>query len=390
MNLLYLSPHFPENFYLFALRAAQQGIKVLGITDRNWSDLPHDLANSLHDHERISSFNNKREVLDATHRLSHRNGKIHWVESHLEPWLEIEAAIRHEFLVPGLQPPNLDKVKRKSVMKKVFAHSGCRVAKSCLLNSSNDQAVYHFLKENPYPIIIKPDCGVGAIDTHKIESDEQLESFLKNRAPIVYIVEEFIDGQIVTFDGFCDYRGEVVFCTSHQYRFDARQIANEGIDFYYYNVRELDPDLAQRGYEAIRSLGIHNKFFHLEFFRCPDESLVAIEINLRPPGGLSTDMMNFAHDIDIYNLWAQALLQENSSFRYERKYHCAHVSRRDRFYDSYFYSHEELCEKYASVLCHYQRLNPLYAQVMGEHAYLVRSPHMEEIHEIARNFHKRA
>jgi hypothetical protein len=36
---------------------------------------------------------------------------------------------------------------------------------------------------------------------------------------------------------------------------------------------------------------------------------VALEVNMRPPGGFTTDMFNYACDIDIYRIWAQVMVE---------------------------------------------------------------------------------
>ena len=85
-------------------------------------------------------------------------------------------------------------------------------------------------------------------------------------------------------------------------------IVNQRLDFSYYN-RRADSDGASRssGEDRGTRFGIRERFFHIEFFEQPDGGYRALEINIRPPGGFTTDMMNYSADIDMYRLWARML-----------------------------------------------------------------------------------
>ena len=52
-----------------------------------------------------------------------------------------------------------------------------------------------------YPVIVKPDNGCGAEATYKLKNDAELEAFYAELPDTSYIMEEFINGTIVSFDG---------------------------------------------------------------------------------------------------------------------------------------------------------------------------------------------
>lgn len=385
MNILYLSPHFPPNFYLFPSKLVQRGGRVLGITDQHISQLRPDLQMSLWDHKQVSSLHSDDEVMQAVEKLVQANGPIHRVESHLETWLNLEAKIRRTHQIFGLKE-ELDNLTKKSRMKEYYLKAKVATAPFKLLSDYN--SALEFVAEVGYPIIIKPDTGIGAQDTHKIENLNQLQAFLETRQSYPYIMENFISGDIVTFDGLTDSRGNIVFSTCHEYSKDARRIASESLDFYYYNYRETPEDLARAGQACVEVLELREKFFHLEFFRTSDHQLVGIELNIRPPGGMTTDMMNYAHDMDVYDLWASIVLDQYNGFELQRKYHCAHISRRRRY--NYKYTHEQILEILGEHLCLHSELPPIYAEVMGEWAYLVRYEELGQLQEAAQIIHQSA
>ena len=185
-----------------------------------------------------------------------------------------------------------------------------------------------FLKEVGYPVVAKPDIGVGAAKTYKINNQDELESFFAQKPIVDYIIEEFIDGLICTFDGLTDRDGNLVFYTSHQYSQGIMETVNNDDLIYYYSLREIPADLEEAGRKALKAFDVRERFFHFEFFRSKaDNEIIALEVNMRPPGGMTTDMFNYANDIDIYKEWAYIIVHNKFTAEYSRKYHCGLLRR---------------------------------------------------------------
>jgi hypothetical protein len=187
----------------------------------------------------------------------------------------------------------------------------------------------------------------------------------------------------VTFDGLVDGAGEVVFCTSHVYDRGIMDVRNGTLDGHYYSLRVIPPALEQVGRQALAAFGLRRRFFHLEFFALDDGSYVALEMNVRPPGGFTTDMMNDACDFDVYGLWADALLGVSTEgIAYERKFHTAHAGRRDE--RAYAHAPQDLAHALGDTLV---RVNPVpaaFASTMGNTAYLLRHRRLEPLLEAIR------
>jgi hypothetical protein len=377
MNLVYLSPHYPAHFSQFVEDLAKYGIRVFGISDLPDEALDSRVKNCLAGHYKVSRLENYDEVLHACDFFSQHLGKIDRVESHLEPWIELEAEIRQRFDVTGFKPADLQFMKRKSKMKDVFVRAGVPVAKGVIVKDL-DQCLA-FIDEK-YPVFIKPDIGVGADDTYTINNIEDLKHFFSVKKSYDYFMEEYVKGDIESFDGMTDKDGNIVFYTSHIFSNDIHNVVKNNENVWYYSVRKLPKDLEEYGRKVVKSAGIKEKFFHIEFFRLADGSIKALEINMRPPGGLSTHMFNFACDIDVYDWWAAMMADQNPVRKYERRYHCAFVGRKhDR---SYYYSHDQLYQKWGEKIAHSQPMNPIEYKVMGHWGYLPRSNDEEEIRQI--------
>jgi len=274
--------------------------------------------------------------------------------------------------------------KRKSKMKAGFAQAGVPVARhelACTLTEAQAAA-----QRIGFPVVIKPDKGVGASSTFRADNPRDLEDFFRaHPSPSEFILEEFIDGRIVTFDGLTDQDGKVVFYTSHEYSHGVMDIVNFRLNHYYLSVRQVPEDIDRIGHRCVDTFGVRESFFHFEFFRCPDERLVAIELNKRPPGGPTLDMMNYANDFDIYREYANVVVSNRFDAAYERPYFCCYAGRRlDR---AYAHSHDDILTAWGHLIVHHEAIDPLSRVAMCDYGYIFRSPQRDEIDRVAAFIH---
>lgn len=384
MNVIYISPHYPPHYQQFAESLARHNVRVLGITDQTEEQLPESLRNALTGHYRVDQLENREQILAAARFFEENFGKIDFVESHLEPWLEAEADIRRELNIPGFKPDDIAFIKRKSQMKQVFEDAGVPHAKGIIVKDF--EQCMRFINEVGYPVFIKPDIGVGAADTYTIKNELDLNEFFRVASDYDYYMEEYVQGEIESFDGLTDKDGNIVFFTSDVFNNDIHKLVKLNQNCWYYTQREIPEELEKYGRAVVKATGTKAKFFHIEFFKVKGKphNYQALEINMRPPGGVTTHMFNYSCDIDVYNWWASIVAGEEPKRNYERKYFCAYVGRKyDREYAN---SHEELMEKWGDNVCWSHAMNPIEAGVMGDWGYLVRSADKEEMIGIVEDF----
>ncbi len=385
MNVVFLSPDFPSNYYHFCVRLRELGAVVLGVGHTPLDALRLELRNALHEYRQVADLHDYGELVRSLGYFTWRHGKLDRLDSLNEYWLETEARLRTDFNIEGPKVQDLPPIKRKSVMKDVFRRAGVAVARGHVY--ATPQAARDFVAEVGLPVVAKPDIGVGAARTWAIRSPAELERFLTG-SPEGYFLEEFVNGVIQTFDGLADRDGNPVFFSSLQYSRGIMETVNENADIYYYTQRRLPEDLEAAGRAILRAFDVRERFFHFEFFRTPDGKLLALEVNMRPPGGLTVDMFNFASDIDLYRRWAAVVTGTSVDFSFERLFHCAYVSRR---YDrTYRHSHEQVVSRCGGRLVNHQPMNPLFRNAMGDYAYLVRAPELDEIIALAEFIQARA
>lgn len=379
MNFVAFSPHFPPNFLPFVTSLRRLGVNVLGLGDEPFDNLPHELKVGLTEYYFVTNQHNYDELVRALGFFTHRYGKIDRLESHNEYWLESDARLRTDFNIPGLRTPDLVRMKRKSAMKEMFQQAGIATARGWVCHKlSEAQAL---VEEVGFPLVAKPDIGVGANKTYKIDTQDELSAFFAARPQVDYIFEEFIRGIIQTFDGLVDQEGKIVFSSSMEYSEGVMDLVNQGIDFWYYTHRQIPPMLDEAGRRLVEVYGLRERFFHFEFFRMDDGSYKGLEVNMRPPGGLSVDMWNFANDIDIFYEYANVVVNNRFSAVVTRPYYCAYVGRRNG--RPYLLSHHKVLAAFPRQIVSAQPISGVFAAALGDFGYLVRSPDFKEIEEIA-------
>ena len=122
MNVIFISPHFPHTYWQFCDRLKQRGANVLGIADTSYENLQPELQAALTDYDRVDTLENYDQVYRAVAYLASRYGKIDWIESNNEYWLEQDARLRTDFNVTtGVKSDGVEDFKEKSAMKKFYA-----------------------------------------------------------------------------------------------------------------------------------------------------------------------------------------------------------------------------------------------------------------------------
>lgn len=382
MNFVFLSPHFPPNFYQFPVGLAKAGARVLGIGETPWEDLRPELQAAMAEYYRVNSMNDYDQVVRAMGNFIHHHGLMDRIESHNEHWLLLEGALREDFNIFGPKRQATQTLKRKSLMKDVFRKAGIPVVRGEVYQ--DPKHAREFAKKVGFPMIAKPDIGVGAASTYKIANTHELEEFIKGKPDCDYFLEEFIDGDLFTFDGITNKDNEIVYYTSHYSDFGCYEAVAFNDDLWYYSLRNIPEKLRDYGFRSVKAFDIREKFFHFEFFRRrSDGEFIPLELNCRPPGGFTTDMMNFTSDIDVYQQWANVVVQGRFTESVERKYHCAHIGR--KYGKQYRLSHEQVIDKYGEHIIMFTEVSPVLAQVMGNMAYLARSPEEKEIKHIVKD-----
>ena len=376
MNFIFISPQFPHTYWNFCARLKKNGINVLGIGDTPYDQLSQELRNSLTEYYRVNDMENYDEMFRAVAFFSYKYGRIDWLESNNEYWLEQDARLRTDFnITTGVNTKGISKYKSKYEMKKYYAKAGVPTAR--ISKVTDLKKAKAFLEEiGGYPIIAKPECGVGAAHTYKITKDAELEEFFATRPDVAYVMEEFIEGDIVSYDVITDNRCEPLFESMTCWPPSIADIVNNKLDLDYYTAATVPEALRTLGRATVKAFDVKSRFVHLEFFclRKNKKGLgkkgdfVGLEVNMRPAGGYTPDMMNWAHATDVYQIWADMVaFNERRVPDLNMDHCCVYASRRDCY--QYKHSWEEVMEKYRDKIVMAERLPALWYDAMGNYMF---------------------
>ncbi len=383
MNVVILSPHFPEHYAAFSTQLRAAGATVLGVADVPYETLSPPVQEALTDYYRVDDMHDHDQLLRALGYFTHKYGKLDRCESLNEYWLATEARLRDDFNIIGIKGHQIDAIRRKSEMKKCFRQAGVAVAPGRVVRDLAEGRA--LVAETGYPVVAKPDAGVGAMDTFRLDADADLEALFVSPLPTDYILEGFVAGTIVSFDGLADREGELVFATAHTFSQGIMETVNAGRHISYTSLRAIPPRLEELGRRCVAAFGARERFFHIEFFHQGQDTYVGLEINMRPPGGFTTDMFNYACDIDIYRTWARLLVCDERKLDYTRKYHCTYASRKNGI--AYRHSHEAVMARFNTEIVKVARVPGVFSSALGDMGYIFRSPEPERVEAITAFIH---
>jgi len=383
MNVVYLSPQFPPQYHQFCGALKRAGANVLGIADTPHDQLAHDVRQALTEYYRVDDMHDYDALVRACGYFTHRYGKLDRFESLNEYWLDTEARIRDDFNIFGVREQSIGFIRRKSLMKEQFRMAGIPVATGGVVRTREEADA--LIEETGYPVVAKPDAGVGALNTCRIDNETQLNTFFETKPDVDYIMEAFISGTIYSFDGLADRNGQIVFQTAHTFSQGIMETVNEARHISYYSLRQIPPGLEAVGRRCVETFDVRERFFHIEFFETAPEAFTALEVNMRPPGGYTTDMFNYACDFDVYRTWADLIVNNHRDVVYERKYHCCYASRKNHL--NYRHSHEDILERFSGQMVQTVHVPGVFSSALGDIGYIFRDPDLGIIQEITAYIH---
>ena len=355
-NFIFISPNFPTNYWQFCHELKNNGMNVLGIGDQPYDELMPELKESLHEYYKVGSLENYDEVYRAVAFFAFKYGKIDWLESNNEYWLEQDARLRTDFnITTGFHIEDIPRIKYKSKMKAYYQKAGITTARYHMVD--NYDGCRKFIDEVGYPVVVKPDNGVGASDTYKLSTDQELKDFLAYKSAVhpfaPYIMEEFVHAEVNSYDAIIDAHGNPIFEAGNVTPMSIMDIVNNNDNSIYYIVKDLPDDTRA--------------------------AIVALEVNMRPCGGFTPDMINFSRSTNVYKIWADMVAFGGTDMPVGEHFYCAYAGRRDG--KPFLYSHEQIMQKYQGHMRMVDRIPDALADAMGNQMYVATFSTEEEMNQ---------
>jgi hypothetical protein len=202
---------------------------------------------------------------------------------------------------------------------------------------------------------------------------------------VPYIMEEFVTAEVNSYDAIIDDNGEPIFETGNVTPNSVMDIVNDNDNSIYYIVKDLPEDTRKAGRATVKSFGVKSRFVHFEFFRLTKDheglgkngDVIALEVNMRPCGGFTPDMINFAHSTNVYKIWADMIAYGSSMAPVGEHNFCAFVGRRDG--KNFIMNHDEMMAKYGHCMKMVDRIPEALSGAMGNQMYVANFATKEEM-----------
>ena len=221
--------------------------------------------------------------------------------------------------------------------------------------SSLDESL-KFVNEVGYPVFAKPDSGVGAADTFKIKNEQDLRNFHNIEHHEPYIMEEFIKGSIVSFDGIANKECEVTICFKETFPTPIAEVVSQNKDVYYFAKSKMPKEYKEMGQRIVKAFNISQRCFHIELWQLLEDKpglakkgeIIALEANLRSPGGNTPDLLNLVSKNDYYKTYADMIVDNVSDLDNETDLVSYSINR--KYSISYEHDSSDIMERYKDEL----------------------------------------
>lgn len=389
MNFLFISPNFPDICWNYCDRLKRDGATVLGIGDTPYDQVAAPLKAALTEYFWLPDLEDYDAVLRAAAFLTYKHGKIDWVESNNEHWLGLDAHLREDFNVAtGAHSAQVAQWQSKAEQKPLYAQAGVPTARQTPLTNFDD--VRWFIGEvGDYPVFAKPEVGVGAQGAQPLTCNRDLRYLLAAHGSVPYVVEQMVEGDIVAYDAILDSHCEPLFENQEEFPPSMAKVREGRLDIAYWSCPGVDERLRELGRAAARSFGLASRWVHMEFFRLSHDTpglgrtgdYVGLEVNARPTGGYSPDMMCVAHSLDVYQVWADMVCFDESHVAPGEDGHffCVHASRRDGV--AYVHGDDEVRGRFGEAIVSARRMPAGLSDEVGDFAYVARFRTRDQVDE---------
>ena len=396
MNFVFVSPQFPEVYWQFCAALRRNGARVLGIGDAPYEGLLPELRASLDEYYYVTDLGDYDQVYRAVAYFSYRWGRVDWIESNNEHWLAQDARLREDFnIAHGPRPAEVARWQSKAAQKGLYAAAGVPSARQTCLTTF-DETRWFIGEMGHFPVFAKPEVGVGACGTRILTCDDDLRELICDHGGEPYVVEQLVEGELCSWDAVLDSRGEPLFENQEEFPPSMARVVDERLDMAYLSRPDVDPELSRLGRATVRAFGLASRFVHLEFFRLTHDrpglgsagDYVGLEVNVRPPGGSTPEMMNYAHATDVYQIWADMICFD------ERRVEpggtdafCVYASRRDEH--AYAHDHAEVLGRFGDAIVSHGRVPDALSDDLGNYQYTARLVTRERVARFVGFVHER-
>ncbi len=318
-HVVFIAPRFLENTNRYVRAFAHLDITLSVVSSDPEPAIPAGLRKRIAGHYRVADPLDVAQLAHAVRAIQQSIGPVDRLAGVLEQLQTPMAAVREALGIEGLRSAAARNFRDKDRMKAVLREAGVPVARSVL--ARNAEGIRAFVEEVGYPVIVKPQAGLGARGTLRVETPEELAAVHPPTPNAPLQVEEFVRAREHTCETVT-VRGEPVWHAGTRYFPSPLEVLETPwVQYCVLLPREADDPTwtkfqpvnraalaALFGTEANTAAG--TALSHMEWFLREDGSTLVNEVGVRPPGVHIMPLMGLTHDTDLFEDWARLIAHD--------------------------------------------------------------------------------
>jgi hypothetical protein len=317
-HVVFIAPHFLANTNRYVKGfAALDDVTLSLVSEDPEEAIPAALRPRVAGHYRVKHALDGDALTDAVRAISRGVGRVDRLAGALEQLQLPMAKVRDALDIEGIRTRVAQNFRDKDRMKDVLRAQGVPVARSGLVVSQ--AALKKFIDSIGFPVILKPQAGLGARATYRVTSAEDLADLERKGVtptpsnPLQ--VEEFVRARERTCETVT-VRGAPVWRSGTRYLPSPLEVLETPWKQYCVLLprEEDDPDFTR--FHAVNEKALAALFgasagtaagtalTHMEWFLRDDGTALVNEVGVRPPGVQIMPLMSIAHETDFWSDWA--------------------------------------------------------------------------------------
>jgi formate-dependent phosphoribosylglycinamide formyltransferase (GAR transformylase) len=315
VHVVFLAPRFLENTNRYVRAFAElEGVTLSLVSLDPEEAIPAPLRPRIAAHYRVADLADAVQLTVAVRALAGAVGPVDRLAGFLEQVQLPMAEVRDALGIEGMSAAVARNFRDKDRMKDVLRTHGVPVARSTLARSPAELAA--FVERVGLPVIVKPQAGLGARATYRIERPDDLAALAQPSAAQPLQVEEFVRAREHTCETVT-IRGVPVWRSGTRYFPSPLEVLETSwVQYCVLLPREHD-DPTWTHFHPINRAALDALFgdqvgtagatalTHMEWFLREDGASLVNEVGARPPGVHIMPLMGLAHETDLFSDWAR-------------------------------------------------------------------------------------
>jgi hypothetical protein len=316
-HVVFIAPRFLENTNRYVQAFAQIDSIALSLVSMDpESAIPPELRPRVAGHRQVRDCLDGAQLTEAVRALGAAMGPVDRLAGVLEQLQLPMAEVRDALGIDGLTTEVARNFRDKDRMKEVLRAHGVPVAKSALARSRAD--IDAFVAQVGFPIIVKPQAGLGSRATHRVESATDLAALAPPTDAAPLQVEEFVRAREHTCETVT-IRGVPVWRSGTRYFPSPLEVLETSWVQYCVLLPRDDDDPTWTNFHPTNAAALAallgdaattaagTALTHMEWFLRDDGTGMVNEVGARPPGVHIMPLMGLAHDVDMFAAWARLM-----------------------------------------------------------------------------------